>query len=140
MESQVPALTIGILVKDRKFKKLFLDRTIPIPSSEKMNFLVIYAVGTKMTRITSYPVLFNEIFKITFVLKECHPDIIQKVASIVGSDNLIHTTGLCEKGKKTVVENYYLPKESWATMRQMMVRFENQPEFVSVSIEQIKLK
>jgi hypothetical protein len=132
-------LTQAFLVKEQKFRKLLIDKTLEFPYQKGMNFLVIYAMGSKLTRITTYPVHTNEVWKYTIVFREINPDTIEEAGKILGSENLIHTTGICEKSNQTRIENYLFPDIDKNTPESLQHNLRSLPEIQGVEFERIFL-
>lgn len=133
-------LTSGMVIKERNFRKLFLDKSIPIPYPRGKNFLVIYAVESKLTRITNYPIDSKEIWKFTILFRVCSPSIVPVVAKILGTTNLVHTTGICEKRSQILIESYLLPEEKWEIAERKRIELQKMSEIQGVMIEKIVLK
>ena len=97
-------------------------------------------MGSALARITAYPVDATEIWKFSIIFKTFESPLAEKVAGILGSRNLIHTTGLCEKHNKTVLENYLLPNGNWGKAESLRYELQAVPEIQAVGLEQILLR
>jgi len=133
-------LTYGLVIKERSFRKMFLEKTIPIPYPRGKNFLVIYAVESKLTRITNYPIDGKEIWKFTILFRVCSPNIVPVIAKVLGTSNLVHTTGICEKRSQILIESYLTPDEKWESAERKRIELQKMPEIQGVLIEKIQLK
>ncbi len=107
-------ITYGYLTSYSQFGKLILSKDLPQIYSKDENFLIIYAIYPKLTRVTSYPIQSQEIWKLKIQLNLADHAIITKINTLIHPNKTVHTTGLSEKNGKYVVENYLFPMQSWA--------------------------
>lgn len=102
-------LTTGRLVSVDFFRSNMWNEEIPFSYSNFESILIIYAITPKFTRITCYPVNYNEVWKFSIKLKTISPQLADKVANIFKTTNIIHTTGMCEEKALFQIENYIPP-------------------------------
>jgi hypothetical protein len=137
--NQIDGLTFGFIISPLHFRSFFLDDTLPFPYQNETNFLLIYAIGSKFTRISAYPINSNEIWKYQITLEQCPPSTVELIGKLINSENIIHTTGVCEKSNKIMLEDYIFPSNT-IFYQEILDQLKQIPHVIHVKFEAIFAK
>jgi hypothetical protein len=133
------SLTSGFLISGKEFKKRFLNRELEPSFNLSKNFLVIYAIEKKFTRITTYPLSQNEIWKFTINFQEVQDIAIETISNIMKSIEIVHNTGVCQIKSSFLMENYVIPSENYEISQKIINELKQFTMIKEVLFQSIKL-
>ncbi|MHA1721229.1 MAG: hypothetical protein ACTSWX_10565 [Promethearchaeota archaeon] len=112
-DHKIPLITRGFIKPYKDFKKLLISPELEIPYDPKLNFLLVYSISSKLTRITCYPIYSSEIWKLKIIYNTGSNEALKNTTIHLLDYKLIHTTGISEKKGKFSVEYYLIPHRDW---------------------------
>ena len=112
MNKDLQKLTSGLLVDYHTYEKLLLSPELPRIYSRDQLCLLIYAISSRLSRITIYPTTSHIVWKITLNFSRVDPQIISQLTKLLQQCQIMHTTGICEEGDTICVEYYVIPFEN----------------------------
>ncbi|MHA1584943.1 MAG: hypothetical protein ACTSVU_05330 [Promethearchaeota archaeon] len=133
----IPTITYGLVITSSQYNSLLLSDILPQIYQNTSFFLTVYAIYPKLSRITCYPLDIDHVWKLKIVLNSSTPTILQKITGLFTPNQTIHTTGLSQKGKEYVVENYLIPLKSWEKAKQLTDKIKALSEVKKCQIELI---
>jgi hypothetical protein len=134
------SLTNGFLITGKEFQNRFLYRELESNFDLSQNYLVIYAIEKKFTRITTYPLKFNVIWKFTTYFQEVDEIIIETISKVMKTSDIIHNTGICQIKNDLILENYVIPSENNEDSKRIIKELKQNPIVKEVLFQSIKLK
>ena len=136
----IPAITQGLLCSTEEYKSLLLSDDLPEKYPDSSTFLIVYAIYSRLTRITCYPVTMQSLWKLSLIMTSSDPDIMQKIITQLNPSEVIHTTGLKKKNDEFVVENYITPQQSWEKAQTIIHSLKKISQVKACSIELVSKK
>lgn len=130
-------ITKGYIISKEEYKKLLLKPDLDDIHDESPQFLVIYAVYPRLTRITCYPIHVNTLWKIKMTLTNSNHEVFTEISQFIKSGQTIHTTGLSEKNGVYVVENYITLENDWDAAKRLVDNLSQIKDIVNCQIEEI---
>lgn len=137
-EVQISSITEGFIRSKAVYDALLLSDTLPQIYPLDTNFLIIYAIYPKLSRITCYPTKSTLIWKLKIVLNSSNAQIVSQIASFLKRIETIHTTGICVKNDKFIIENYLAGKNIWDEAIELAFKINKITEVEKCSIEVIE--
>jgi len=134
----VDELTTGFLISYRDFCHQFIiSSRLKLPYGSPKNMLAIYAIESNFTRITSYPIMESCVWKMKLQITKVQQGSIEEIGRLLKSFKQIHSTGVCQARGKILIENYYLPCDSWDKAVEIISQARSIPNITDCVIAQI---
>ena len=133
-------ITKGYIISKETYDKFLINPNLPNIYDDDMQFLIIYAIYPKLTRITCYPITPIRIFKIKIQLLDANHLILSKITVLLANNQTIHTTGLSQKEEIYVVENYLVLSQKWTEIQSLVEQINKIPEVKHSQIIMVKFQ
>jgi hypothetical protein len=119
-------ITYGYIIDKSRYLSLLLSPQLPLLYDKIKNFLVIYALNSKLSRITCYPLEDPSCLKISIAIPEFDRKITENLSKIFDDFKLIHTTGVCEVKSGFGLEYYLFTTNLEGDRKKILALIESQ--------------